>query len=318
MTQAYVVGVCGLVCLLWSTGDQWWLATVLLFGPRWPILAPLLLLAPLGLAFRRHVLPWLFGVLILAVGPFMGMALPWQRVSGFFADAPDLTMRLVTYNCGDTGDEAVIQMARALQPDILTLNEWHASRPLPDALTAGRQIARAEGNVVLSRFPIEDIERLQSDRLKPWELRALRCLLRTSAGPIQIVCLHLETPRQGLDEVRNSLLRGPEAIRRNTEKRRFEAELVSGFAEEFSGPAIVAGDFNTPVESRIYRRYWSDWQNAFSQAGFGLGYTKFTRLFGARIDHILVNSHWRVTSAWVGHELGGDHRPVVAELALRL
>lgn len=318
LTLAYLAGVSVYACLLWGTGDQWWVGTVLLFGPRWPILTPPALLGPLGLVFHRQSLPWLFGAMVVAVWLVMGLAVPWQRVSGWFSDTPDLTLRVVTYNCGETADEAVARMADALQPDILTLNEWHSERPLPDALTQRRHVGRAGGNVVLSRLPIEKIEELPADGLKTWEKRALRCQLRTAVGSIQVVCVHLQTPRGGLSEVRSSLWRGAEAVRRNTEERQLEAEVVSRFARGFSGPSIVAGDFNTPVESRIYHRYWSRWQNAYSQAGCGLGYTKFTRGWGVRIDHVLVSSHWRVTSAWVGPDLGGDHRPVVSELALRL
>jgi endonuclease/exonuclease/phosphatase (EEP) superfamily protein YafD len=291
---------------------------VFLFGPRWPILAPLLLLVPLGLVFRRHVLPWLCGALLIAVGPFMGLELPWQRVSHFFAAPADLQLRVVTYNCGGTEDQAIVQMAQALQPDVLTLNEWHPARPLPAALSNGRYLAHIGGNLIISRFPLEAIEELRSDLLRPWDYRAVRCRLQTPVGLAQVVCVHLETPRHGLAEVQHSLWRGAAEMRRTTDKRQWEAELASRFASEFSGPSIVAGDFNTPVESRIYQRCWSRWQNAYSEAGCGWGNTKFTRFFGVRIDHVLVSSQWRVDSAWVGPDLGGDHRPLVAELALRL
>lgn len=318
LTQVYFAAVVGMVCLLWWSGDQWWLGTLFLFGPRWPILLPLLLLMPLALLFRRRSLLWLCAALVLAVGPYMGLSLPWANVAGYFAPPPDLTLRVVTYNAGGATDEAVIRMAQTVQPDILTLNEWHGSRGLPAALTAGRHVSRAGGNVVLSRLPIEAAEALQSAALKPWEQRAVRCRLQTALGPIQIVCLHLETPREGLSEVVESRWHGLDALRQNTAKRRAESLLVSRFASEFTGPTIVAGDFNTPVESRIYQTQWAGWQNAFSQAGCGLGYTKYTRLYGIRIDHVLVSSHWRVLTVRVGPDLGGDHRPVVAELGLRL
>jgi len=314
----YFVGVVGMICLLWGAGDQWWLATVLLFGPRWPIVCPLLVLVPLAFWFHRPSLSWLAGATVLALGLYMGLSLPWERVSDALAPSPDLTLRVVTYNCGETADEAVVRMAQALQPDILTLNEWNAARALPEALIAGRHVCRAGGNAIVSRLPIEAAEELRAEPLKPWEKRAVRCRLQTAVGPIQVVCLHLETPRKGLSELRGSLRRGADAVRHNTEKRQLESGLASRFSREFSGPTVIAGDFNTPVESRIYQRHWSGWQNAFSRAGCGLGYTKYTRLIGIRIDHVLVSEHWRVTSAWVGPDLGGDHRPLVAELALRL
>jgi vancomycin resistance protein VanJ len=81
---------------------------------------------------------------------------------------------------------------------------------------------------------------------------------------------------------------------------------------------IIAGDFNTPIESPIYRHAWARYGNAFSQAGFGCGATvTFERRnfrFSARIDHVLFGPNWRCRAAWVGPELGSDHRPVIAEL----
>lgn len=310
--------VSGLTCLAWAAGDQWWVATVLLFGPRWPILLPLLALFPLALVFCRRTLPWLAGAGALAIWLFMGFVLPWQRVTGIFAPPPDLTLRVIAYNAGETEDAAVIRMIEDMRPDILALNEWPATRVLPESVTDGMYVGQTGGNLVLSRFPIKVIEPLESEHLKPWEYRALRCLLQTHLGPMQVVCVHLETPRHGLTQVRHTPWHAADAMRQNTERRRLDAESASRFAAEFTGPSIVAGDFNTPVESRIYQRYWSGWQNAFSQGGFGLGHTKSLRLHGVRIDHILISPHWRVISAQTCTSLGGDHRPVVADLALRM
>jgi len=212
----------------------------------------------------------------------------------------------------------VIRMIEDMRPDILALNEWPATRVLPESVTDGMYVGQTGGNLVLSRFPIKVIEPLESEHLKPWEYRALRCLLQTHLGPMQVVCVHLETPRHGLTQVRHTPWHAADAMRQNTERRRLDAESASRFAAEFTGPSIVAGDFNTPVESRIYQRYWSGWQNAFSQGGFGLGHTKSLRLHGVRIDHILISPHWRVISAQTCTSLGGDHRPVVADLALRM
>jgi endonuclease/exonuclease/phosphatase (EEP) superfamily protein YafD len=76
----------------------------------------------------------------------------------------------------------------------------------------------------------------------------------------------------------------------------------------------VAGDFNTPTRSAVYRESWTDLTNAFSAAGWGLGHTHFSRRIGVRIDHILASDHWHVTSCEVGPDVGSAHRPVVAEL----
>ena len=86
----------------------------------------------------------------------------------------------------------------------------------------------------------------------------------------------------------------------------------------FPEPKILAGDFNMPVESTIYRRYWSRYRNAFTWAGTGFGYSKQTEIrgyvYGTRIDHILTDGHWRALRCYLGPDLGSDHLPLVADL----
>jgi endonuclease/exonuclease/phosphatase (EEP) superfamily protein YafD len=76
---------------------------------------------------------------------------------------------------------------------------------------------------------------------------------------------------------------------------------------------LLAGDFNTPSDSVIYREYWSPFHNAYSDAGFGWGYTYFSRRAAVRIDHQLAGSGWRCRKCWVGADVGSPHRPVIAD-----
>ena len=82
-----------------------------------------------------------------------------------------------------------------------------------------------------------------------------------------------------------------------------------------AGPVLLVGDFNTPPESVIFRRVWSGYANAFSDAGWGWGYTFRTRRTAVRIDHVLVGGGGRATTCWVGPDVGSPHRPVVADVA---
>ena len=94
-----------------------------------------------------------------------------------------------------------------------------------------------------------------------------------------------------------------------------ESLLAHAFAIQSKGPLLVAGDFNMPEESAIYRRHWSGLNNAFSCAGYGFGTSKETRWHGIRIDHVLLGPGWSCLHTQVGPHLGGDHRPMVADLA---
>jgi endonuclease/exonuclease/phosphatase (EEP) superfamily protein YafD len=74
------------------------------------------------------------------------------------------------------------------------------------------------------------------------------------------------------------------------------------------------GDFNLPVDSSIYGQVWNHYHDAFSQGGWGWGYTKWTSWYGIRIDHILYEKAWACTKCWVGPNIGSDHLPLVADL----
>jgi endonuclease/exonuclease/phosphatase (EEP) superfamily protein YafD len=81
-------------------------------------------------------------------------------------------------------------------------------------------------------------------------------------------------------------------------------------------PTLVAGDFNTPVESRIFQASWGDFTDAFSSAGFGLGFTKDNGWIKVRIDHVLTGPGWHVDHVATGRDFGSDHWPVIVDLTL--
>jgi endonuclease/exonuclease/phosphatase (EEP) superfamily protein YafD len=109
---------------------------------------------------------------------------------------------------------------------------------------------------------------------------------------------------------------GIELLARDSFLREIEHRRAFGYAST-PGPHVVVGDFNTPPESRIYRERWEGWTNAFSVAGFGVGGTRVSGTIHARIDHVLVNDDWKVVAAWMGRDVGSDHRPMVARLRRR-
>jgi endonuclease/exonuclease/phosphatase (EEP) superfamily protein YafD len=77
----------------------------------------------------------------------------------------------------------------------------------------------------------------------------------------------------------------------------------------------VAGDFNLPPESHVLRRDWGDLRNAFSDAGWGFGYTMFSGPFAVRIDHILHTADLRAVRARVERGFPSEHQPLIADLA---
>jgi endonuclease/exonuclease/phosphatase (EEP) superfamily protein YafD len=313
------------VGVLWTAGDRWWAATLLTFGPRWVVLLPIASIALLALFCCRRALAPLAAAAILGAVGYMGFSIPWRQAAAGAPRAGAPVVRVVTYNCGSGGDVGELgrfaDFVKSTAPDIIILNEWttntaHA-RPVPEKFGDGWHTAH-NASIILSRFPIVSEKKLGADRLrKKWRAPAIRCEVETPWGVVHVVGVHLDTPREGLSDVEwKKFWRAAGAIEEAIEDRRLESECASELATDAKGPTIIAGDFNMPVDSAIYRRYWSAWQNAFSTAGFGFGYTKHTRHWGIRIDHVLASRDWRILDARVGPDLGGDHRPVVVTLEL--
>jgi len=318
----YLAATVVIAILMWGEGDHWWTATVLLFMGRWVFLLPLVLLLPLALVWKRRLLlPLALGGLIV-LGPVMGGRVGWRRL----IPPPDgMPLRVVTFNA-DGG-----AMLAPLLPFVL--DEWQADVVLlqecGEALTAASERVdgwhwhHTQGLCLLTRLPIlsaDQMDRSALERLKQVQGLGIggagyvvRYSLQSARGPISVTNLHLETPRKGFE----GFAAGDVArLRENTELRAIESDLARRWVDVVHGPAIVAGDFNTPIESRIFREHWGDLDDAFSRVGTGFGMTKFNGWIRIRIDHVLTRDAWRARTVAMGRDLGSDHRPLIVDLVL--
>src|SRR5438045_2373256 len=77
----YLVFVVALWLTLRFATDRWWVATVVMFGPRWVWALPLTLLLPAVVVVRRRKLLWLLTAAAVVVAvPVMGLCVPLRRV----------------------------------------------------------------------------------------------------------------------------------------------------------------------------------------------------------------------------------------------
>ena len=178
---------------------------------------------------------------------------------------------------------------------------------------------------LLSRYPISDtavMERRSLEEVKQSAAGEIggsgdvaRYTIQTPSGPFNLTNLHLETPRKGLE----GLIGGEVQVARmegNTELRTIESRLARRWVSEGTQPSIVIGDFNTPVESRIFQESWGDLTDAFSRVGFGFGMTRYNGWIRLRIDHLLAGPGWYVDRVTLGRDLGSDHLPLIVDLTL--
>lgn len=299
---------------LYGLGDRWWPATLLLFGPRWVLLLPLLVLVPAALTLLPRALVLLGAGALVVAGPVMGFAFDW-RPGRARADAD---FRIVTLNMqgglGLGSAEAIGTAMSSWRADIVVLQECPLAAAELATLTPLATHAR-DGLCLVTRFPIEAI-----DSLPVWRIGQLgqsgsvaRYDLTIGGRSLHLTNLHLDTPGRGLEMVRERA--DPELLASNIEVREIAARRAANWVTAAGSPALVAGDFNMPVESAIFRRYWSHFDDAFARAGRGYGGTRVLRWFRARIDHVLSTPELAAVRATVGEDVGSDHLPLIVDYA---
>lgn len=316
----YLLAVSCAWLLIYSGGDRWWPATVLLFGPRWLLGVPSAVLAPLAATTHRRSLWPLAVALAVVVFAIEGFRVPWT-----WARAPSgPRLRILTYNVEDgavAGDD-LVTLIREVQPDIVALQECPADRY---SAAFDGWVTVQQGELLLaSRFPICGSEVLtEVDPGNSWpQPILLRCTIAAPFGQIEACIVHLPSPRQGLQEVldRHTIVAPSrsDTLIQQTASRSKQSMLAAKAVAKTGPEVLVAGDFNMPVDSTVYRRDWSGLANAFSVRGWGLGHTRLVSWgiwrYGARIDHVLTGTAWIAVRCWVGPDLGSDHLPLIAEL----
>jgi vancomycin resistance protein VanJ len=313
----YAVAVFAIWMTLQFCADTTWPGTVLLFAPAWIFAAPLPVLTISAMLCRRRALWLLAGCALVILWPIMDFELP-----EFSAAEPDQpVVRVLTANVQGNAfnRDKLASLVRQTAPDIVVLQE--CTGDVLQLFPPPWHTHHYGEFLVASRFPLEAANPLVRPITRwPGDINAVSYTINAPFAPIHLFNVHFETPRGGLEVLlnRRSITASPAAIRENTRVRAAESGHLSRLASAASGPTIVAGDFNTPCGSAIFRQDWGNWSDAFSVAGFGFGNTKITgrgiRTFGTRIDHILSSGDWHCTKCYVAAGIDSDHLPVVADL----
>jgi endonuclease/exonuclease/phosphatase (EEP) superfamily protein YafD len=242
------------------------------------------------------------------------------------------SLRLMTWNAkafkaaGVEGGHAHIAWEVALHDaDVVMLQDspFDSADQLPAPLRAafaGREVFLLGQYVIASRHPLHDC-RAGSIDYGGQPHRYLRCVIQVGAMNLDLVNVHLVSPRDGLNAARWDGIEGMDEWRINYADRLGQADALIRDLAGHRGPLIIAGDLNaaehSPVVQRLLRIGLRD---AFSSAGIGFGYTHGHKLRPRfsflRIDHILVSREIGVRKVTVGGGGASEHRPVIADLWL--
>jgi vancomycin resistance protein VanJ len=311
---SYLAVALGLWALLqWA--DLWWPASIFLFAPRWLCALPLLLFVPAVLLLQRKrlLLPLALAAVVIA-GPVMGLCVPWRSLLSSAPSGPRL--RFLTCNLhGSRAVEPHRLEALVLESgaDVVALQEWPEAEASALGTWPGWHRHAARRLFLASQFPIRQVTDLGLNSYGP-KGSVTRYDLETPAGLVHFFSLHLASPRDSISETIHEDRKGPVEMSANITRRWQQSEYIARHADNLEGPVVLAGDFNTPPESAIFRQVWGGYSDAFTEAGWGWGYTFAGGRTMVRIDHILAGKGWRCTDCWVGPQVGSPHRPVLANL----
>lgn len=314
-----LVVLVALAMIRW-VGGGWWGVCVLLFMPRWLLLAPIVFLALLCL-FRRAFGPWIVqaATAIVVLGPLMGLNLPIARYARSIPRGDRI--RLVTYNLGMSPLPAHLLVAwlDARQIDVVCFQEGGREE---DAIRKALREAgwrASKSRAVVSRLPIIGEMPPLPDAWEGEERFGAtleRVRLRGRSGVEFVVAsVHLPTIRPGLQRLIQQ--RNPAGLKRQIAWWRTQlGRVLSAIAEVNDVPLVLAGDFNMPADDAAVAALQQNFRFAFDEAGWGYGYTRPTEYPWVRIDHILTAPDCGIISCHVGPDFGSDHLPIWAEIAL--
>jgi len=306
----YGIASVGLWLILRVTGEQWWPATVFLFGPRWVWLLPLIPLIVAAVWVRRRALWILLPTVWVVLFPVMGFNVPWRLVTLHFQGAP--CVRVLTCNIHRQSTAALSDVVSVVKPDVVVIQEWSAQPPAfrPDR---GQWYFCTNGELFLaSRYPIRKVVDLSVQTL-PDPGMAVCYELEMPGGNIHFINLRFASPHSQLEDLRWHSPSAYAEVQSNSVLRAAQFRIISHYALDLGPATILAGDFNTPDGSILFREYCSAFCNGFSVAGWGFGHTYFAPWEATRIDNILAGPVWRCRRCWVGPDVGSPHRPLIAD-----
>lgn len=242
---------------------------------------------------------------ILAFAP----VLPWYF--GGDTDAPRASsphLKLLVSNVYHSNREfgRIQQLVAEENPDVVGLVEvserWlRKLKPLreryPHHLEAPDELHI--GLALYSRLPIAGARTI---RIADDSAPAIAATLTTPAGEVDVLLVHPASP---IDAA---------AIRR----RNAQILALARHVRDTGRPTVLAGDLNVTMWNAGYRPLEAIAGLRNARAGHGIGPTwPAVGRLGVPIDHILATPDVHLRDFRLLRPIGSDHRPIVAEFALR-
>lgn len=100
--------------------------------------------------------------------------------------------------------------------------------------------------------------------------------------------------------------------------RNIQLAEMSRYISQLTNPSIVIGDLNTTMWSPYYKDFIAATGMRNARQGFGIQPTCYRKspIFSIPLDHCLVSPEIQVLNSRVGENVGSDHWPIIADLAI--
>ena len=206
------------------------------------------------------------------------------------------------------------------KPDILLIQEYYNAKDLqikyPYQFVKTKTNFSKFGLAIFSKYKIINSGSLD---LKDSANNIIFSDIIKDKDTIRVYNIHLESLKMNTAKENfgtkdsDKLLKQMEA---SFQKQAKQVELFLDHEKKWTGKKILCGDFNNTAFSWVYRELSKNKQDAFKEAGKGLGKT-FNYWYPLRIDFILLDSSFDINNFKTFNVPYSDHYPILARINLK-
>lgn len=305
--------------ILWiAFADSHWLLILLRFAPPLAYLAVLVLVSSAAMLYKvRYFWHGAAAGFIFVLTYYMGFQLHFSQ------EQTTVRLSVMSFNihAGTGGEDAIGSFLASSGCDIIGLQE--ARKPLvvnlPDpvpkirTMLPGYSLARGGSRgelVTLSRYPIVSNAEHPLDDLSA----CTEVVADVRGRKLRFLNVHVITgDPKGLLKGKGADFRQRLILTART--RCIQARALHDLISRSNLPIVLAGDFNSPPDSELYRILKRDLKDSFSEAGSGFGFTYKANLPLWRIDYIWAGD-LKISRCQTLNPGLSDHRAVEAFLEL--
>lgn len=274
--------------------------------------------------FRKKILFFSFFLFLFSI-PFFGRF--FQIFGKNFAEESDISLMSFNvrifnhfnWNSDKNLNSKIVSFIKEQHPKIIAIQEFHRNEThsfpfYPHRKIIYKQPSHNIGMAILSDYPIINSGSLNFPNTSN---NGIFADIVVEKDTLRVYSLHLESFRLNPEEKEFFSQENSEKILQKLEHRfaiqQTQLEIFNTHRKNSPYPIVVCGDFNNTAFSYLYRQIKSNrLQDSFQQCGSGFGQTYDYKYFPFRIDYILVDKLFEVSSyKTFSEEIYSDHYPIL-------